>query len=362
MTHKKEAPAGQGKGQKDQKKKLHNNSIRHKKKEEKKPKKKTDAPPIPVDGKQLLDNLVALFCRHLSLPEGAAEAMALWVAFAWTFDAFDASPRLAFTSPLPECGKTTALTLLAGLVPRSIAVSNTTSPAIFRLIDKEPCTLIIDEADTFMQQRDELAGILNSGHARATANILRCVGDSHEPRSFSTWAPLVIARIGALDPALESRSIVIEMQRDGPGERIERVTSTVVSDLEPLHDRLELWAQQHVDELREADPKIPEGFRGRLADNWRPLIAIAEAVCTSWLDRARAIAKQLTGEIEPPDAIRLLGSIKRVFDQKGTDKLRSSDLCNALNRHSPDDIQIRGNLTTDPPPSERHPVCSHPVA
>ncbi len=33
-----------------------------------------------------------------------------------------------------------------------------------------------------------------------------------------------------------------------------------------------------------------------------------------------------------------------------------------LNRHSPDNIEIRGNRTTVPPPGERHPFGSHPMA
>ena len=32
----------------------------------------------------------------------------------------------------------------------------------------------------------------------------------------------------------------------------------------------------------------------------------------------------------------------------------------ASNRHSPDDLQIRGNRTTAPPPRELYPLCSHP--
>ncbi len=33
-----------------------------------------------------------------------------------------------------------------------------------------------------------------------------------------------------------------------------------------------------------------------------------------------------------------------------------------INRQSPDDIQNRGNRTTVPPPRERHPFRSHPMA
>ncbi len=34
----------------------------------------------------------------------------------------------------------------------------------------------------------------------------------------------------------------------------------------------------------------------------------------------------------------------------------------SFSRHSPDDIQIRGNRTTVPPPMELHPFRSHPMA
>jgi len=47
-------------------------------------------------------------------------------------------------------------------------------------------------------------------------------------------------------------------------------------------------------------------------------------------------------------------------------KLRyPSDVTNeewAFNRHSPDDIQLSGNCTTVPPPTELYPLCSHPMA
>ena len=64
--------------------------------------------PDPVDGVVLFNELTAAFGRYLALPEGALEAMALWVLFTHTFDAAEVSPRLALLSPVPECGKTTA--------------------------------------------------------------------------------------------------------------------------------------------------------------------------------------------------------------------------------------------------------------
>jgi hypothetical protein len=73
--------------------------------------------PEPVDGAQLLDAMTAIHRRHLALPLYAAEAVALWELFAHTHDAHQHSPRLAFISPVPECGKTTALDMLSEVDP-----------------------------------------------------------------------------------------------------------------------------------------------------------------------------------------------------------------------------------------------------
>lgn len=325
MIKQKEAPADEGRGSQSQTiqqgEAIRNGGAR---KEENR-----------IDGAQLLDDLVALFRRHLSLPEGAAEVMALWVVFAHCFGSFDALPRLAFVSPLPDCGKTTALTLLNGLVPRPLPTSNVTPAFIYRAIDQAikngGCTVMIDEADTFMNPRDALAGILNSGHTRATAFASRCVGDMYEPRQFSTWAPIVVAMIGSLPPALKSRSIVINMRHAKSEENIERVTQALERDLATLRAQLERWADLHRDELRVADPLLPEGFRNRLADNFRPLLAIADAAGGAWPVRARAAAVGLSGEAEPPEAIRLLSDVRDVFAAKAVPNLASKDLVVALN-------------------------------
>ena len=123
----------------------------------------------PGDGAELLDEIRDTSAKHVVLPDGGAEAIALWVLFAHCHDCFDVSPLLAFTSATPECGKSTVLTLIGVLVPRALSASNITPAAVFRTVEKWHPTLIIDEADTFIGDNDELRGILNCGHHRANA-------------------------------------------------------------------------------------------------------------------------------------------------------------------------------------------------
>src|SRR5690349_24131016 len=58
-------------------------------------------------GWRLLDDITAAIRQHVSLGEGKAEAVALWVLFAHTLDAHRNSPRFHLRSPVLGSGKTT---------------------------------------------------------------------------------------------------------------------------------------------------------------------------------------------------------------------------------------------------------------
>src|SRR5262249_27788612 len=147
----------------------------------------------PVDGDDLLDQIVRTVRDHVILPDGAADAIALWVAFAHCHDCFTISPLLSITSPTPECGKTVCHDYLDGVVPKPLAGCNISTASIFRVVDELKPTLLIDEADTFLPSNNDMRGILDSGHRRSNAWVLRTVGDNHTTKRFSTWSPKSIA-------------------------------------------------------------------------------------------------------------------------------------------------------------------------
>src|SRR5262249_28779596 len=106
--------------------------------------------PVPVDGAALLGCLRQIFRRYIVLPKGADIALALWVLHAWTYHAGDISPFMVLVSPTRRCGKTSVLILLQYLTPRSELASNISAAALFRYIEKEHPTLLIDAADSFV--------------------------------------------------------------------------------------------------------------------------------------------------------------------------------------------------------------------
>jgi hypothetical protein len=138
--------------------------------------------PEPVNGAALVPELTGAILKYVVLTENDALAVAMWILHAYCFDAFACTPRLAITAPEKRCGKTTLLDVIGLLVPRPLSTANISAAATFRTIEAVRPTLLIDEADTFLSENEELRGILNSGH-RKGGQVIRTVGDDFEVRA-----------------------------------------------------------------------------------------------------------------------------------------------------------------------------------
>ncbi|MBZ0160966.1 MAG: DUF3631 domain-containing protein [bacterium] len=285
--------------------------------------------PTPVDGADLLTAIEKTLTRFVILPRDAFIAIALWVLHAHVLKAFSLSPILAVLSPTMRCGKSTLLSLLAVLLPRALSTSNITPAALFRSLERyKPC-LLVDEGDAFLTLSEELRGILNSGHTRSGASVIRTVGDDFEPKIFSTWGAKVLAAIGKLPPTVMDRSIVIAMQRKAPGESVERFRQSKLTELTPLCQQSARWAADNLAVLRDAEPSVPGQLNDRAADNWRPLLAIADLIGGEWPTRAREAALTLSGETvqeESHHGVTLIGDIVAIFEARDTDRLSTTDI------------------------------------
>jgi putative DNA primase/helicase len=293
-----------------------------------------DATPWPdrVKGTDVLAEIRDAASKHAVLPEGSAEVVALWTMFTHCHDCFDISPALVFTSPTPECGKTVCLTLLGCLVPRAMMASNISPSAVFRTVDRWHPTLLIDEAETFVNDSEEMRGILNCAHNRSAAYVIRVVGDAHEPTRFSTWAPKAVGLIGKLPPTLASRSIHISLKRMLPTDKVSPLREGRTGHLDPLFRKAARWAKDNANELRTADPQMPEALYGRASDNWRPLIAIADLAGGEWPKQVRRIAEKLSGRHSELAPIMMLEDMLGIFADKKVEVLKSEEATEVLGK------------------------------
>jgi hypothetical protein len=275
--------------------------------------------PEPVDGPRVLDAIADTFTRYVALPDHANIALALWIVHCYAFSAFFTSPLLAITSPVKRCGKTLLLIVLGALVPRRLFASNVTPAVLFRTIEKFSPTLLIDEADTFIRDNDELRGVINSGHTRTTAVAIRAVGDDHDPRSFSTWCPKAIALIGKLPGTLADRSIEVHMRRRTAGEQVARLRQDrIEDDCRDIRRQAARWADDHASALQDADASVPPALHDRAADCWRPLLAIADCAGGRWPELARRAALALCDADDDEEITTLLlRDLRSIFSADG---------------------------------------------
>jgi putative DNA primase/helicase len=288
--------------------------------------------PDPVDGPSVLSELAGTFSRYIVLPDGAATALALWTVHAHCFDAFDCSPRLNIYSPEKGCGKTTLRDVMAQVVPRQLATENLTVAVLFRVIEAHKPTLLADECDAWLKDNEAIRSMLNAGHRRG-GKALRCDGEKNEVRSFNVFCPTVLCGIGALPGTIHDRSIKIRLERAKRNELTQRFDSRRTQNEQVLIRKLVRFCADHRTQLEECDPILPPGAFNRVADNWRPLFAIAEIVGGDWPVLALAAFAQLESKDHADDQsikTMLLIDIRQIFEETGVERIYSRVLIGKL--------------------------------
>ncbi len=286
-----------------------------------------------VDGHLLANEIKSLLRKYLYLPDHADTAITLWIMSSYLYNNFRIFPRLLLTSPEKGCGKTTTMELIGALVNKPIQCSNATVSSIFRSIELWKPTLLIDEADTFIKNNDELRGILNSGHTKSGAHVLRTVGDNHEPKEFSTWAPMLIAMIKLPASTLVDRSIVIELQRKLSDYKLTPMPIEPWNDFSVIRSKIKRFCDDNSDLANYFMPEqVPSHNNERTRNNWMPLLAVANALGDDWTDKARIAFDSIGNPKTASEEIgyEILSDIKSVFDDKGYDRIATKDLISAL--------------------------------
>lgn len=220
----------------------------------------------PVDGQQLLDDLLHTVKRFIVCDHHVAVAASLWIAAAWFADVVRVAPFALITAPEKRCGKSTLLELIGRLTPKSLTASSITPSALFRSIDLWGPTLLIDEVDATLKDNEELRGLLNSGHTRSSAYTIRCTGDDHTPTKFSTWGFKALSGIGHVSDTLMDRSIILELRRKLPNEQVQRMHHAPTGYFDELCSRLARFSIDNTETVRTAKPPLPESLHDRARD------------------------------------------------------------------------------------------------
>lgn len=282
----------------------------------------TDAQGIEGGLAAALDALLAFLTRFVwfAKPEQAI-AVALWIAHTHAVEAMEQSPVLAISSPVKQSGKSRLLDVIETVVPTPWRIERPSEAVLYRRIERDNPTILMDEADTVFADRagqyEGIRAVFNAGNRRGTV-VSRVLpkGKSFDLVDFAIFGPKAIAGIGRFPETIIDRSIVIAMTRKGPADTVERLRSKRAAELgRPIYDALQL-STSGVGRLILSDEDLPTELDDRGQDNWEGLLALADCAGGEWPRLARSAAITLQADRQDADdnaAVTLLVDLQGIF-------------------------------------------------
>lgn len=281
--------------------------------------------------KHIYDSLILEIRKYIYCEPYQETAIALWIIKTWCMPAFKVAPILVITAMTKSAGKSQLLNLIGYLCKTPVLTSNITAAALFRYIEEYKPTILIDEADTFLNKNEDLRGIVNAGFEK-NGCIIRCTGQDDVPTKYNVFCPKAIAGIGRLSDTIQSRAIVINMHPKPTNVEKANLRKADESEFDELKHWLELWADQNLTALAKHEPKMPDRLSDRQKDCWEALLTIADLLGKEVAEQARNAAIEIcqTNVDEPHINELMLLDVRKVFDERKVERLPTSELINTL--------------------------------
>lgn len=289
-------------------------------------------PPAFADLAATLTAVVAFLRAFVRFTSDAQPvAVVLWIAHAYLVEQFAQSPILSITSAVMQSGKTRLLDAIELLVPRPWRLIMPSEAVVFRKIEQDSPTLMLDEADAVFGSRRDFEGLramLNAGNRPGT-RVPRVAAEGRSFRliEFSIYCAKVIAGLGNVPPTVADRSIPVRLERRVRSEHVEPFRQQKADErARPIREALAYYTAQL--DLREADPAVPAELDDRAQDSWQSLLAVADAAGGPWPEEARKAARELHGARRDDEAfgVLMLRDCRAAFDDRRALRIGSADL------------------------------------
>jgi len=297
----------------------------------------------------LLGAIEAKFRRYVVAADAIVTVSTLYAPFTYVVEVATHAPKLVFTFPERDAGKSIAQDVLYWMVLRPYAAVEATGAAVYRIIDRLRPTLCLDEADTAFKRRTMLAHIVNASWANNKRKVPRAGSRGKSIDEFDVYGAQLISMRGLNMPDTTlSRSIVCFIWPKLASEVVEEFTYQDDDEFKVIRRKLLRFAVDNAVILRDAKPNFPPGFNNRIRTNWKMLLAIAELADGEWPERVRKAALELEADRDEPDeGIRLFQGLKDVWGS--VEERTSESVCEALAEHpSGEWVDFRGKGPISP--------------
>ena len=210
--------------------------------------------------------------------------MALWVMHTYCFQLFD-SCCYGFVHGIKGSGKSHTLDILDDIVFNSEKGDHFTEAAIYRSIEQDSCTLLVDEAEGLNKENEngiqthELE-IYKAGYKKK-GSVSRCVpnGDDYRVSKFSAYSPKFFGNIKGLEKVLEDRTVTIPIFR-ATKKITEYDYETIKKETAPIRNGLYVMSLKYWKEIKDIYRNLEsvENLSNRHREIWKPIWTMAKIV------------------------------------------------------------------------------------
>ena len=153
------------------------------------------------------------------------DLLSIWIMGTYIFRVFRHYPYMHIQAE-KSSGKSFLFELIKPLCFNGEMYIHPTSSTLFRDVDRNSRTLLLDEIENFKKSNspgfNDLMGILNSGYAKSGDVPRARSGKSGGIVRYKTYSPKMFAGISDINDVLDSRTIKIQMKRKLEEEKVDR--------------------------------------------------------------------------------------------------------------------------------------------
>ena len=272
--------------------------------------------PPPQYDVNLFDLVMRVIEERVVLSPAQCTLTALWDLNSYVCDNFIFAPQLGILVPASGHGKSTLRKVLKSIVHNPWHSYNATAAVICRVLERNPrSTLLLDEAENQnLTQDPTLLAILDACYEDDGSRDL--LDKDGNPIKYDLYTPVLWALRGSISDvpmSMLSRAFIIAMKKGTPRKPLQKQYFND-PDFVTVRAQSERWAASVQLNL---DPEIPAELSHdpRLADNCRPLLAIADN-----LDRGAeartALIELCAGWPNPDVGVQALADARKVWASK----------------------------------------------
>lgn len=211
--------------------------------------------------------------------------LTLWVIGTYFYKTFRYYPYIWLNADKGS-GKTRVMEVILPLAFNTVMAVNHSEASVFRLVDVDGATLLIDEFEKLKKDNQQgIMTLLNSGfNAEATVVRNERQRDSFKPISFSSYSPKMFAGIDDISDVLMDRCIKIKILKKPKEVKIERykIDNKLSEFLKDLRDELYISGLQYASSIKKIydsnNIELPNELSDREKDIWEVLFSIANFI------------------------------------------------------------------------------------